>query len=63
MCTEALAGVGILPVYGAWGLVVVTDVAHELIPQIGDRDERAAFDPSEPQLDGIGPGGMGRGEM
>ena len=68
MCTETLTGVGILPLHGARGLVVVADIAHELSLQIGDRGEHAAgdhvaLDSAEPQFHLIEPGGIGRSEV
>ena len=68
MCTDTLAGIGVLPLHGARGFVVVADVAQELFPQIGDRGEHApcdhvALDPAEPQFHLIEPGEIGWGEV
>lgn len=57
----------VLPLHGLGGLVVLTDIAHELPLEIRDRGEHAtgddiALDPGKPPLDRVEPGGVCRGK-
>lgn len=55
MRTKTVSRIGLLPLHGAWALVAVVDVAHELSPQISHRGEytagnHVALDPAEREL-------------
>jgi hypothetical protein len=60
--------IGIFPLHGSGGFVVLANVSHELSSQIGNGSEYAsgndvALDFAEPQLDFIQPGRVGRSEV
>ena len=66
--SDAMSGGTVDPLHRLGRVVVFTDVAHELSLEIGERGKHAAcdhvaLDLSEPQLDLVEPGRIGRGVM
>lgn len=63
-----MSRVGVLPLDGPSPLVVLADVAHELVLEVGGRCEDAAIDEvaldlAKPRLDLVEPRGVGRREV